>query len=59
MTKERFLDILLTALVGAGIAFLQSLLAGLATHPMPVASPEMAAMAAGIWKYSVGGVLRT
>lgn len=53
MTKERFYDILLTALIGAGIAFLQSFLAGLASHPIPVASPEVAAAAAGGLKFFV------
>jgi len=51
MTKERFYDIVLTALIGAGIAFLQSLLVGLTTHSVPVASPEVAATAAGAFKF--------
>lgn len=50
MTKERFYDVVLTALIGAGIAFLQSLLVGMTTHQLPTASPEVAAAAAGAWK---------
>lgn len=51
MTKERLYDIFLTALIGASIAFLQSLLVGLTTHNIPVASPEIAATAAGALKF--------
>lgn len=51
MTKERFYDIVLTALIGAGIAFLQGLLAGMSSHGVPAASPEVAATAAGALKF--------
>lgn len=51
MTKERFYDIVLTALIGAAIAFLQGLLAGLGSHDIPAASPEVAATAAGALKF--------
>lgn len=47
MTKERFYDILITALIGAGIAFLQSLLLQMTGNPLPTPSPEVAAAAAG------------
>lgn len=56
MTKERLIDIIVTALIGAGIAFLQSLLVGLSAHQIPVASPEVAAAAAGTWKLIMGKV---
>lgn len=56
MTKERFYDIVLTALIGAGIAFLQTLLAGLSAHNVPAASPEIAAIAAGSLKLMVGRI---
>lgn len=54
MTKARFYDILLTALIGASIAFLQSLLAGLSVHQVPAASPELAALSAGTLRLVVG-----
>lgn len=47
MTRERFYDILLTALIGAGIAFLQSLLLQMTGSHVPTPSPEIAAVAAG------------
>lgn len=46
-TKKRLIDILLTACVGAGIAFLQSLLSGLVGLNVPDINPEVAAGAAG------------
>lgn len=52
MTKERFYDILLTAVIGASIAFMQSVIAGLVAHPIPVGSPEIAASAAALLKLS-------
>ena len=59
MTKERFYDILLTALVGAGIAFLQTLLAGLSVHDVPTASPEIAGISAGALKLIVNRIYFT
>ena len=56
MTKERFYDILLTALIGAGIAFLQSFLAGLTHAGAPVADPALAGIAAGTLKLTVGRI---
>lgn len=48
-TKKRIVDILITALVGAGIAFLQSLLSGLVGLNVPDINPEMAGgVAAGL-----------
>mgnify|MGYP000022213513 CR=1 FL=1 len=47
MTRERLIDIIVTALIGAGIAFLQSLLLQMTGHPLPTPSPEIAAVAAG------------
>lgn len=48
--KQRLLDILITALVGAGIAFMQSLLTGLVGLDVPQANPEVAGGVAGLWK---------
>lgn len=48
--KQRLLDILITALVGAGIAFMQSLLTGLVGLDVPQANPEIAGGVAGLWK---------
>lgn len=53
MTKERFYDIVLTALIGAGIAFLQSMLIQMTGHSIPAPSPEVAAAAAGGLKFFV------
>ncbi|MHB1316363.1 MAG: hypothetical protein ACYCZW_00720 [Minisyncoccota bacterium] len=48
--KQRFLDILITALVGAGIAFMQSLITGLSGFDVPQANPEIAGGVAGLWR---------
>lgn len=56
MTKERFYDILITALIGAGIAFLQSFLAGLTASQIPTASPEVAGITAGALKLIVNRI---
>lgn len=47
LTKQRFLEILYTALMGAGIAFLQSLLTGLVDPSLAQSDPTVAAGAAG------------
>lgn len=54
MTKERFIDILLTALIGAAIAFLQSLLLQMTGSQVPTPQPEVAATAAGTLRLVVG-----
>lgn len=46
-TRKRLLDIFLTALTGAFIAFLQGLLMGLGDIAAPAADPGVAAAAAG------------
>ncbi len=49
MSKQRLLDIFMTALMGAAIAFLQSFLVGMTDIGIPHADPMMAsAAAAGI-----------
>ncbi len=48
INKEKLIEIILTALVGAGIAFLQSLLQGLSGIAIPHIDPATAASAAGI-----------
>lgn len=48
LTKQRLLEIFYTALMGAGIAFLQSFLMSLTSHPNIVADPAVAAAAGGI-----------
>lgn len=58
MTKERFYDILLTALIGAGIAFLQSFLVGLSASDIPTANPQIAALSAGALKLIVNTTYR-
>jgi len=50
LTRQRLLEIFYTALMGAGIAFIQSLLMSLTSHPNIVADPALAA--------GIGGVLR-
>lgn len=50
MTRQRLLDIFLTALMGATIAFLQSFLVGLTSTGIPVADPSIAAGAAAVAK---------
>lgn len=56
MTKERLIDIVVTALIGAGIAFLQSLLASWTGSHVPTPQPEVAAAAAGSLKLFVGRI---
>ena len=50
MTKERLYDIIITALIGAGIAFLQSLLLQMTGTHIPNPSEAVAAVAAGGFK---------
>lgn len=45
--RKRLTDIVLTALAGALIAFLQGLLTGLAGADLPTANPEVAGAVAG------------
>lgn len=47
LTKQRFLEIFYTALMGAFIAFLQSFLVGMSDAALPHADPTMAAGTAG------------
>jgi hypothetical protein len=42
MTKEKWIQIILTALISAGIAFLQNLLASFGNTPILHSSPEVA-----------------
>jgi hypothetical protein len=46
--KQKIFEIIITALVGAGIAFLQGILTELLKVNTPVASPEIAGGIAGI-----------
>jgi len=46
--KNKIFEILITALAGAGIAFLQSILTDLLKVNTPIASPEIAFGAAGL-----------
>lgn len=48
MSKQRLLDILVTALISAAIAFLQSMLMHLTTLPNVTADPALAAGIGGI-----------
>lgn len=50
LDKQRIIDIVITALVGASIAFLQSLLSGLLGLGIPHTSPEIAGTVAGLFK---------
>lgn len=43
LTKQRFLEILYTALISAGIAMMQSFIASLTSHPEITADPGTAA----------------
>ena len=56
MTRQRLLDIFLTALMGAGIAFLQALLSGLLGDAIPAADPALAGAAGAglraIWPHA-------
>lgn len=47
LTKQRFLEIFYTALMGAFLAFLQSFLTGMTESALPHADPAMAAGTAG------------
>jgi hypothetical protein len=49
--KSKIFDIIITALVGAGIAFLQGLLSELLHLNTPNASPELAGL--------IGGAIKT
>lgn len=49
-TKKRIIDIIITALVGALIAFLQGLLTGLVGMDVPAANPKVAGGAAALFK---------
>jgi hypothetical protein len=42
MTKQKFLEILFTALLSTGIAFLQGLLANMGHAPQPAIDPTQA-----------------
>ena len=53
MTKQRLYDIFLTAVIGAGIAFLQSVLASMAGSHLLQADPSLAGIAAGTIKLMV------
>ena len=53
MTRQRFVDILITAIIGAGIAFLQSLLLGLTGTHIPTPDPVVAAAAGGTLKFYI------
>jgi hypothetical protein len=48
MTKEKWVQIILTALISAGIAFLQNLLAGLGNIPILETNPTNAGLAGAI-----------
>lgn len=50
MTKARLYDIIITALIGAGIAFLQSLLTAMTGTNIPHTDPSLAGIAAGAIK---------
>lgn len=50
LDRQRIIDIFVTALVGAGIAFLQSVLTGLSGLHIPAPEPEVAGSMAGIAK---------
>lgn len=50
MTKARLYDIIITALIGAGIAFLQSLLTATTGTNLPHPDPSLAGVAAGTIK---------
>lgn len=58
MTRQRLLDILTTALVGAFIAFLQGLLMGLTQTTVPPADPALAAGFGALLKASHGYISR-
>ena len=58
MNRQRLLDILTTALVGAFIAFLQGLLMGMTTTTVPSADPALAAGFGAIIKASHGYISR-
>lgn len=47
LTKQRFLEILYTALMGAFIAFLQSFIVGISDAALPTADPAVAGAVAG------------
>jgi hypothetical protein len=48
--KQKIFEIIITALAGAGIAFLQSILTELLKIDSPSASPQLAAGIAGLIK---------
>lgn len=50
MTRQRLLDIIMTALVSAFIAFLQGILMGMTSTTIPPADPALAAGIGGIIK---------
>jgi len=54
MTRQRLIDIIVTACVGALIAFLQGILAGLTSTGMPATDPALAAGFGAIIKASHG-----
>jgi len=58
MTRQRLIDIVTTALVGAFIAFLQALLMGMTATTIPPADPALAAGFAGLLKASHGYISR-
>jgi hypothetical protein len=58
MTRQRLVDIIVTALIGACIAFFQSLLFQTTGSHLPAPDPAVAGVAAGGLKYYFNNPLR-